>query len=96
MNHTLQIQLHAREGAVLRTLGLAERRGFRLEQMHVAEAQGDGQNLRMTVSSDRSIELLKRQLERLHDVIWVEIESNGPGGSNWTQDAGMRPVTRSG
>jgi acetolactate synthase regulatory subunit len=104
MKHTLQIQIHAREGAVLRTLGLAERRGFRLEHLHVAEAQGDGQAMRLTVSSDRSITLLKRQLERLHDVIWVEIETDGPAGPDimgqgmgqGAHSTSVRPVTRNG
>ena len=104
MKHSLQIQLHAREGAVLRTLGLVERRGFRIEHLHLAEAQGDGQAMQLSVSSDRSIALLKRQIERLHDVIWVEIETDGPvmtdsGADSMgrgTQYAGVRPVTRSG
>lgn len=103
MKHTLQIQICAREGAVLRTLGLVERRGFRIESLTVAEAQGDGHAMRLTVRSDRSIALLKRQLDRLHDVIWVEIESDGPAGDGarkhelmgrGAQHAGVRPVTR--
>ncbi|MEE4175681.1 MAG: ACT domain-containing protein [Xanthomonadales bacterium] len=103
MKHTLQVQICAREGAVLRTLGLVERRGFRIESLNVAEAQGDGQAMRLTVRSDRSIALLKRQLERLHDVIWVEMESDGPAAGGLTkhelmgrgvQPAGVRPVTR--
>jgi acetolactate synthase regulatory subunit len=98
MKHSLQIQIYAREGAVLRTLGLVERRGFRLESLSVAEAQGDGHAMRLTVRSDRSIALLKRQLERLHDVMWVEIETESPAGANMmgrgAQPAGVRPVTR--
>jgi acetolactate synthase regulatory subunit len=98
MKHSLQIQIYAREGAVLRTLGLVERRGFRLESLSVAEAQGDGHAMRLTVRSDRSIALLKRQLERLHDVMWVEIETESPSGANMmgrgAQPAGVRPVTR--
>ncbi len=104
MRHTLQIQICAREGAVLRTLGMVERRGFRLESLDVAEAQGDGHAMRLTVRSDRSIALLKRQLERLHDVIWVEIETDGPPGPDTmgqgmgqgAQSTSVRPVTRNG
>ena len=100
MKHTLQIQIHAREGAVLRTLGLVERRGFRLEHLHLGEAQGDGHAMRLAVSSDRSIALLKRQLERLHDVIWVEIETDGPPGpdimGHGAHGTSVRPVTRNG
>ncbi len=33
MNHTLTIQLSGSEGAVIRTLGLIERRGFSLDTL---------------------------------------------------------------
>ena len=72
-HHTLQIQLRSCEGAVLRALGLMERRGYRLESCTVNEAQGDGQAMQVCVASERPAELLKRQLERLHDVLWVEL-----------------------
>ncbi len=41
MKHTLHIQLRAAEGAIIRALGLVERRGFRIEQVDVGEAGGD-------------------------------------------------------
>lgn len=72
--HTLSIQLRSCEGAVLRALGLMERRGFRLQACSVTEAQGDGQSMEVCVASNRPGELLKKQLERLHDVLWVEIK----------------------
>ena len=71
--HHLQIQLRSGEGAVLRALGLIERRGFRLETCTVGEAQGDGRPMQVCVRSERPGDLLKRQLERLHDVLWVEL-----------------------
>ncbi|MNC91020.1 Acetolactate synthase isozyme 2 small subunit [compost metagenome] len=71
--HQLQIQLRDQEGAVLRALGLIERRGFRLDSLHVGEASGDGRSMQVSVSSVRPGDLLKRQLERLQDVMWVEI-----------------------
>jgi len=74
MKHSLRIQLRSREGAVLRTLGMIERRGFRLESMTVDEAAGDGRAMSVSLSSERPVELLKRQLERLHDVLWVEVK----------------------
>lgn len=75
MRHHLQIQLRAGEGAVLRAIGLVERRGFRLESMRLAEVAGASQRLDLDVSSERPAELLKRQLERLHDVLSVELEA---------------------
>jgi acetolactate synthase II small subunit len=94
MKHTLQIQLRATEGAIIRALGTVERRGFRLEKVTVGEAQGDGHNMQLTVSGDRPVALLKRQLERLYDIIWVEIEPTGQSAPDWTHGAGMRPATR--
>ena len=73
MKHNFHIQLRSCEGAVLRAIGLMERRGFQLASCTVSEAQGDGQAMQVCVASERPGELLKRQLERLHDVRWVEI-----------------------
>jgi acetolactate synthase regulatory subunit len=72
MIHVLNIQLRDREGAVLRALGLIERRGFRLHGMIVEEASAAGREMSVRVSSERPVELLRRQLERLHDVLRVE------------------------
>ncbi len=101
MRHTLHIQLRTCEGAVIRALGLIERRGFRLETVHAGEAQGDGQTLRVTVSGTRPVDLLKRQLERLYDVIWVEPDTadksagRSPHGTNpGMHGAGTRPLPR--
>ena len=77
MNHTLRIQLRSCEGAVLRALGLMERRGYRLNTCTVGEACGDGRVLEVNVTSERPGGLLKRQLERLHDVLWVDLEQPG-------------------
>jgi len=86
-HHTLQIQLRSREGAVLRALGLMERRGYRLESCTVSEAQGDGQAMHVRVASDRPGDLLKRQLERLHDVLWVEV---GQPEAHWSDATGVQ------
>lgn len=72
--HHLQIQLRAGEGAVLRAIGLIERRGFRIDTLNVGEAGGNGRSMQVCVSSVRPGDLLKRQLERLHDVLWVELK----------------------
>jgi acetolactate synthase regulatory subunit len=73
MKHTIHIQLKSCNGAVLRALGLMERRGFQLASCTVDAAQGDGQAMQVCVTSERPGDLLKRQLERLHDVLWVEV-----------------------
>ena len=91
MKHTLQIQLRSSEGAVLRTLGMIERRGFRLESCTVGEAGGDGREMRICVSSDRSVDLLQRQLERLHDVLWAErVKTDAQPAARWAGQAMMR------
>ena len=92
MRHHLHIQLRSCEGAVLRAIGLMERRGFRLESCIVNEAQGDGQAMQVVVSSDRPCALLQRQLERLHDVLWVDIKQPASG---WVEVAAARPISGS-
>lgn len=83
MQYNLQIQLKSSEGGVLRTLGLIERRGFRIESMTLMEPGGDGRSLTVKVTSDRAIELLKRQLARLHDVLWVDVKKPA---ANWSSN----------
>lgn len=73
MNYTLHIQLSGVEGAVIRALGLIERRGFSLGKCSISEADGNGREMKVQVSSIRPGDLLKRQLERLHDVCHVEL-----------------------
>jgi len=92
MNHTLHIQLSSVEGAVIRTLGLIERRGFSLKTCIVSESDGNGRNMKVNVSSTRPGDLLKRQLERLHDVYHVELI---PAVNTNPRKPGIRPITRS-
>jgi acetolactate synthase regulatory subunit len=91
MNHILTIQLSGSEGAVIRALGLIERRGFSLEKCSVGEIENSCRAMEVSVSSTRPGELLKRQLERLHDVINVEIK---PVAEFKARTPGIRPVTR--
>ncbi len=97
MRHLLHIQLRTAEGAVIRALGLIERRGFRIETVHAGEAQGDGQAMTVTVSGERPADLLQRQLERLHDVLWVDRPDEavqwGGQDSTHTTTSGARPFT---
>ena len=93
MNHTLTIQLSGSEGAVIRTLGLIERRGFSLGKCSVGEVDISGRTMEVQVSSTRPGDLLKRQLERLHDVFHVEVQ---PATAPKPRKPGIRPVTRRG
>jgi len=90
MDYTLHIQLSSSEGAVIRALGLIERRGFTLKTCAVGEADGMGRDLDVIVTSTRPGDLLKRQLERLHDVYSVELK---PAAPIRPRNPGIRPIT---
>ncbi len=92
MNYTLRIRLSGTEGSVIRALGLIERRGYRLIKCSVSEADERGQPMEVSVTSSRSGDLLKRQLERLHDVLHVELL---PAAIITQKNPGLRPVKRS-
>ena len=75
MKHTLHIRLSACEGAVLKALDLMERRGFSLQTCHLEEPDENGRDMQVIVQSVKPGDLLKRQLERLWDVQFVELLS---------------------
>ena len=89
MKYTLHIKLSSGYGAVIRALGLVERRGYSLNTCSVCEPDGNSRIMDITVSSSRSGDLLKRQLERLHDVINVELKTVE---ANKTHTPYIRPV----
>ena len=90
MYHTLNIRLSASEGAVIRTLGLIERRGFSLGKCSIREAGSDRRSMLLTEASSRSGYLLKRQWERLHDVHSVEMTP----AVSIHKSPGIRPINR--
>ncbi len=68
MTTHLEIQLTCAEGALLRTLGLVQRRGFRVSEAALHSFEGH-QLLRLAVDGHgRCPDLLVRQIDRLHDV----------------------------
>jgi acetolactate synthase II small subunit len=72
MSTHFEIQLKSSEGALLRTLGLIQRRGFAIGDMAL-RANGKGQLLHLAVSAkDRCPDVLARQIARLHDVVTIE------------------------
>jgi acetolactate synthase II small subunit len=91
MNYKLRIQMSSCEGAVVRALGLIERRGFSLIKCAVAESDGMGRQMDVSVESSRPGDLLKRQLERLHDIHQVELL---PTIVSNPQKPGVRPIAR--
>lgn len=76
MMHALKIRLRQVEGAALRALGLAERRGFRVVSLTLDPCGPDSQRLSLVVASpNRSVQVLGRQLERLYDVLEVVLDA---------------------
>ena len=70
--YQLQVIAQFRPGVLERVLRLTRHRGFRIAQMDMATE--DAQLvINMLVESDRAIELLSRQLEKLLDVTVVEV-----------------------
>ncbi len=71
MSNTLHIEIFETEGALVRLIGLIERRGFTIASMAMS-APSNG-SARVTVDlaargGARRIEVLTRQIERLFDV----------------------------
>lgn len=74
MRYRLDLTLRQVEGALVRVLGTAERRGFAPVRVDgEARAEGDRWHLSMTVESDRAPESLRAQLAKLHDCLAVEV-----------------------
>ncbi len=76
---------------MVRALGLMERRGYSLNRCSVSESDGTGRSMEVTVTSSRPGGLLKRQLERLHDVYHVELT---PAAIVNPHPPGIRPISR--
>ena len=74
VNHRLSIDFRGEEGAFLRILGLMERRGYHLQSCNLKREPDDHCRVEVVVQSDRAGDLLKRQLERLHNVQAVHLK----------------------
>ena len=75
MRYQLDLTLRRAEGALVRVLGTAERRGFQPVRVD-GDASGDGDQwrLRMTVEGQREPEGLQLQLAKLYDCLSVEVQ----------------------
>ncbi|NDY95246.1 ACT domain-containing protein [Wenzhouxiangella limi] len=68
MSTQFEIRFDHSEGALLRCLGLIQRRGYSVTEMAM-RAHPDGQVLSLSIDTNgRSAETLVRQIQRLHDV----------------------------
>lgn len=70
MNHTIRLTIQWVEGALVRALGLIERRGFAVTSIKAA-ADPAAQQMELTIelrSPGRSVDVLARQIEKLFDV----------------------------
>ena len=78
MNHTMTLTIQRVEGALIRALGLIERRGFAVTSID-ASADEAAQQMELTIevcSPGRSVDVLARQIEKLFDVRSVALERN--------------------
>ncbi|MGB5211837.1 MAG: ACT domain-containing protein [Gammaproteobacteria bacterium] len=76
MNHTMKLTIRRVEGAMVRALGLIERRGFAVTSINASENE-PAQELELIIglrSADRSIDVLARQVEKLFDVCSVSLQ----------------------
>jgi len=75
MRYQLDLTIRHAEGALIRVLGLTERRGFRplAVQGAVQDEQG-AWKLQLTVEGERSEHTLSQQLGKLHDCVSVEVK----------------------
>lgn len=83
MSGCIHVDFDAGEGALLRMVGLVERRGFVVSGATMAASDGRGA-LSLDVEprdSSRRLEVIAAQLRRLHDVRNVSIISCEPGAS---------------
>ncbi|EXU74678.1 MULTISPECIES: acetolactate synthase 2 small subunit [Erwinia] len=74
MQHHLSIEARFRPEILERILRVVRHRGFRVCTMNLASAGNtDNVNIEMTVASQRSVDLLSTQLNKLMDVANVQI-----------------------
>jgi acetolactate synthase II small subunit len=69
----INLTLSLCEGALVRVLGVTERRGFPLVSVDAQPKPSESKlEVQLGVQSDRPVHLLINQLRKLHDVMTVE------------------------
>ena len=78
--HRIFLTLHNVDGALVRTLGMVERRGFSIRDVR-ARVEDDSIGVVLEVHSpDRQVDNLCRQIRKLHDVTAVGTSKTARGG----------------
>jgi acetolactate synthase II small subunit len=74
MDTSLKVSLRGAAGALVRVLGLVERRGFvPISLTAISGGEGRGIDLYLTVRGDRPLEQLVRQVAKSWDVVGLEV-----------------------
>jgi acetolactate synthase regulatory subunit len=73
----LVVRLRRTEGALLRLLGLVQRRGFEIADIATAPAEAGVWRVRLELESVRDPGPLARQIEKLYDVVAVDAVGSG-------------------
>lgn len=73
MQYRLDLQLSAAEGAIIRVLGMIERRGFTATAIQAERASDGLWQLTVIVESQRPGTTLAHQLEKIHDCVTVAV-----------------------
>lgn len=71
MSNTLHVEIFEAEGALVRLIGLVERRGFTISSMAMSAPSNGSSRVTLDIASRsgaRQIDILTRQIERLFDV----------------------------
>ena len=70
----INLTLSLNEGALVRVLGVTERRGFPLVSVAASPRSSNRHlDVQLGVKGDRPVHLLINQLRKLHDVMAVEV-----------------------
>lgn len=81
MKHILKVDFEAEEGALLRLLGVVQRRGFAVTSVTMPESADLLNTVHLTLTpmlASNRIEVLQRQIERLHEVHTVTLVTPQP------------------
>jgi acetolactate synthase regulatory subunit len=82
VNSILQVRLKDDEGGIVRLLGLLRRRGYEVVQLSANRSKDEKFfDLVVVVESDRSPQVLVRQMARMLEVEKVHLFDSGPAGS---------------
>jgi acetolactate synthase II small subunit len=83
MHYRLDLVLKPVEGALVRVIGMTERRGFAPRAINGGPDASDGRwHLQLVVSGGRPAETLRRQLEKVYDCESVQITELDGGATS--------------